>query len=57
MAEIKVDIEAVCECGNQLTIHQDTWSGNIKVDPCEKCKQEAYDEGLNDGAELEGIKL
>jgi len=48
MADIKVDIEASCTCGKNLTVEQDTWTGSIKVEPCEKCLEEKYSEGYRD---------
>ena len=49
MAEIKVDLEAVCECGDELNIIQNIWSGSIKVSPCKRCMEEKYDEGFAKG--------
>ena len=49
MAEIKVDLEAICECGAELIIHQTQWAGQIKVDACESCLNAKYDEGHSDG--------
>ncbi len=52
---IDVDNEIMCNCGNKLSIIDEEQRGSIlhiKVDPCEKCLQDAYDEGYKDGYEV-----
>jgi exonuclease VII small subunit len=55
MAEIKIDVDVVCDCGNTLnaTYHR----GELVVDPCDDCMQRAqedvpdnYDAGFEEGA-------
>jgi hypothetical protein len=49
MAEIKVDLEVLCECGKDLTVSKNTWAGQIIISPCQSCLEDKYDEGIRDG--------
>ncbi len=57
MAEIKVEVEVWCECGEGLCGQSSTHprGRGIIVAPCEKCletaNEEGDDEGYNRGAE------
>ncbi len=44
MPEIKVDVELVCTCGNDLNAKDK--GGYFEVDPCESCLAEKYNEGI-----------
>ena len=47
--EIRVNIEFACSmCGNDLYGEQDR-KGTIKLEPCEKCLEEANEEGKREG--------
>ena len=48
MPEVKFDLEAVCECGAELSIKQGTWPGQITVEACETCLNQKYEEGQSD---------
>jgi hypothetical protein len=47
MPEVRVDLEVVCECGDELEISQ-RWAGSIKVTPCQKCLEQQYEKGQSD---------
>ncbi len=51
MPELRVDVEVWCECGEGLC-HQSspaTHGVGVVVEPCEKCKDAAKEEGDNEG--------
>lgn len=48
MAEIRVDLEILCICGNELTA-KNKYAGLIEIEPCEKCLDVARDEGYSQG--------
>jgi len=50
MSDITFDIGVVCErCGNDLSALYDERKGNLIVEPCDKCLNEADDEGYDRG--------
>ena len=52
MTEIKVDLEAWCQrCGAGLcsNITARKQAGRISIEPCEKCLENARDEGFDAG--------
>ncbi|MCK9355596.1 MAG: hypothetical protein M0R22_00375 [Dehalococcoidia bacterium] len=50
--EIKVDITIKCErCDAELSTEFDSRRALLKVEPCETCLKEEYEEGLADGGE------
>jgi hypothetical protein len=48
MLEIKIDLEALCTCGAELTVSQ-KWSGQIMIDPCDTCTDASYSQGHEEG--------
>jgi len=62
MPVLKLDFEVYCSCGNGLcnnsTEGANRHSQYITVEPCEKCRDKAYDEGIAEGyAQCEKDKL
>jgi len=55
MPEVSIDIEIYCSCGQGLCSQSTGGSGrygpNITVEPCEKCVDESYERGVEDGWE------
>jgi len=52
--EVEVAIELTCaECGDALVARAEERYGKhlFRVEPCEKCRQAAYDSGLDEGME------
>jgi len=49
MAEVKVEIDLECKCGNGLDVKVDKWGTGLIITPCEKCLREARDEGYHEG--------
>ena len=47
MPEITVDLNVLCECGNELSVEQKC-GGEITVTPCQNCLDQKYDEGQTD---------
>ena len=45
MATIKIDVPIYCTCGEELSEGRD----ENTLEPCERCKDESYDEGQGDG--------
>ena len=56
MPEVSIEVEVYCSCGEGLCGQSTGGSGHrgepiITVEPCEKCKQIAHDEGYDEGLE------
>ena len=55
MPEITVDISVYCSCGeglcNQSTSESNRYEFSITVEQCERCRNKAYEEGLDKGYE------
>lgn len=53
MPTLELEFEVYCSCGNGLcgnsTEGANGHSQYITVEPCEKCKDVSYDEGIYDG--------
>jgi len=49
MAEVKVEIDVECECGNPLSTTTDKWGTGLIVEPCDKCLENEYEKGKIDG--------
>ena len=54
MAEITVEFEVICSCGNTLSAeekitHNPNRAKEVIVEPCEKCLAEAKDKGDTEG--------
>lgn len=53
MPEIRVDLEILCTCGEELTA-TNKWAGRIEVTPCERCGQNQYDVGFSEAMKEAG---
>lgn len=53
MPELSVDFDVYCSCGaplcDQTDVSQDRYGAKLTVEPCQKCLDEARDNGFNDG--------
>ena len=47
MPEVRVDLEVLCVCGDDLAFTNKNAS-QIQVEPCQKCLDESYEGGLKD---------
>lgn len=48
MTEIRVDLEVLCKCGDDLKFSNRNAS-QIEVEPCQRCLDESYEDGRGDG--------
>ena len=45
----RVEFEVCCnECGAELEVNET--NNNVSVEPCQKCLEKAYDEGITEGS-------
>jgi hypothetical protein len=49
MADIKVDLEALCTCGDELIIKPTNHAGQFVVTPCDRCLLDKFNEGYDVG--------
>ena len=63
MPEIEVNIEIYCAkcgagiCGNATATRTFTrQEPSFRIDPCEKCLQDEYDRGYDDGYDQSGVE-
>lgn len=57
MPTFEIDFDAYCKCGaymcNQVEVDNNHYK--ITIEPCEKCLEEKYDQGHEDGYDM-GLK-
>jgi len=51
MPTIEAEFDVICSCGNDLggNVESSRYGTQVTVEPCDKCLDKKYEEGIDDG--------